>query len=68
MPAIGPMMPARMIFADRYSEIQRNVKKEMRMRISTTAAGVLAMLDKAFQAGRMRRTLGLMVLQKWSSV
>jgi hypothetical protein len=68
MPTIGPMMPARMIFADRYSEIQRKVKKETRMRISTTVASVLVVVDTRFQARRRRRTLGLMVLQKWSSV
>lgn len=34
--AIGPMMPARMILAETYSEIQRKVKKEIKIKISTT--------------------------------
>jgi hypothetical protein len=33
---MGPMMPARMILLETYSEIQRKVKKETRMRMSTT--------------------------------
>jgi hypothetical protein len=67
--AIGPMMPARKTLAETYSASHRKVKKDTRIRMSTTKLALVE-IDVSGREGREdgALTLGLMILQKRRSV